>query len=135
MLGSVCDVSVVIGPRSPEPGVLRFVQHRDFHHKYRMVDVADRSKPKNFPPGNLFLEVFEGGSGGRRVVRWDYTIVGAEASVSVPFSVWSLLMVRGLEFQLLMVRGLEFQLVWLPGSSGVGASGDCEVAGPVVVVG
>ena len=125
MLGSVCDVSVVIGPRSPEPGVLRFVQHRDFHHKYRMVDVADRSTPKNFPPGNLFLEVFEGGSGGRQVVRWDYTIVGSEASVSVQFSVWSLL----------MVRGLEFQLVWLPGSSGVGASGDCEVAGPVVVVG
>ena len=63
MLGSVCDRSVVIGPRAPESGVLRVVQHRDFHHKYRMADVSDRSTPKNFPPGNLFLEVFEGGSG------------------------------------------------------------------------
>lgn len=125
MLGSVCDSSVVIGPRAPEPGVLRFVRHRDFHHQYRMVDVANRSLPKNFPPGNLFLEVFEGGSSGKRVVRWDYTIVGAEASVSVAFSVW----------EPLLVRGLEFQLVWLPSGAGVGATGDCEVAGPVVVVG
>ena len=125
MLGSVCDRSVVIGPRAPESGVLRFVQHRDFHHTYRMVELADRSTPKNFPPGSLFLEVFEGGSSGKKVVRWDYTIARAEASVSVPFSVWSPL----------MVRGLEFQLVWWPSGGGVVATGDCEVAGPVVVVG
>ena len=103
---------------------LQFIRHRDYHRKVRMVD-ADLVTPKNWPPGNLFMEVFEGDSSGKRVVRWDFTILGADASVAVPLSVW----------EPLIQRGMVWQLVWLPSGGGASATGDCEVAGPVVVVG
>ena len=120
MSAVACDGQQVVLGRAPVAGVLRFVQGDDFREQLRMVE-PDRVTPKPWPAGSLWLDVVVDG---RQVVRWDFVVVGSEASLSVAFADWV-----GV-----VPRGGRFHLKWLGSGFGVSSSGETLVAGPVVVV-
>ena len=123
MLGSVCDVSVTLG-RKPAAGDLIFVNRDDWNDVVRFTE-RDRVTPKPWPAGNLWLDVLSGEDAPTVLARWDWTISGSDASLSIPFADWS---------SKISLRWARFQWKWLAAGSGGTASGMTLVSGPVLRV-
>ena len=120
----VCDAPLVVLGRAPVSGVLRFVERDDWRDVVRFTE-PDRVTPKNWPAGSLWLDVLSDGSNPVVLGRWDWVIVGADASVSIPVADWS---------AKITARAARFQWKWLAAGSGAGSSGLTLVSGPVVRV-